>query len=144
MKRYTPDALLLFCLVATFLFLPGLPMEADAGTISGTMQMKDGAPMANGMAIFFDSSQGPPPVPGKQFRPPDLTEHLDEEGSFNVQMKEGEYYFGAVLWLKGDDPGPPRPGDSFFVIRDRTVVIPEEGLVELGVVAEGEIIKERN
>jgi hypothetical protein len=143
MKRYTPDALLLFCLT-TFLFFAGLFKDADAGTISGTMQMKDGAPMANGMAIFFDSSQGPPPVPGREFRPPDVTEHLDKEGSFNVKIKEGEYYFGAILWLKRDGPGPPRPGDSFFVTRDRTVVIPEDGSAELGVVAEGEIIKERN
>ena len=71
-----------------------------------------------------------------------MAELLDTEGRINMKINAGEYYLGAVKWLDGHGPGPPEPGDSFFIIRDRTIVIPENGLVDLGVVAEGEVLQE--
>ena len=135
-----------FILVITLavLLFPVMSAPADgAGTITGRMLMKDGTPISGGIVIFFDLQGESPPAPERYIRPPDYVADLENDGSFSLRVPPGEYYIGAVKWQDGQ-PGPPRKGDVFFMVKDersmlRSVEVTENGLVELGDMAAGEI-----
>ena len=111
-----------------------------AGTVTGTMLMKDGNPMAGGKVIIFIGDEGPPPQLSDDFREPDFVEDLNSEGIFWIQLNAGKYYFGAVQWGEGRGPGKPGKGDNFFLMRTEPVQVSADGLVKLGTIALGEIL----
>lgn len=111
-----------------------------AGTVTGTMLMKDGTPMAGGKVIIFAGDETPPPQLSDDSREPDFIEDLNNEGIFWIQLDAGTYYFGAVQWNEGRGPGKPGKGDIFFLMRTKPIQVPADGLVKLGTIAQGEIL----
>lgn len=85
------------------------------GFIQGTINTKDGKPLAFGKAYFFNDRTGPPPAPAKYWRVPDAVTSLDGNGGFSIELPVGSYYIGAIQ-RKSDISiiGPPTPGDIFF------------------------------
>lgn len=90
------------------------PQEIKKGTVTGRILLKDGTPLSWGQIMFFDYLTGPPPVPSKYERTPDISKTMDAEGRFKVEVPEGRYYIGAVKRLSGDRLGPPQEGDYIF------------------------------
>jgi hypothetical protein len=88
--------------------------EVKTGTVTGRIMVKDGLPLAWGQIMFFDYLTGPPPVPSKYERTPDVSKTVDAEGLFKIEIPEGRYYIGAVKRLSGDRLGPPLEGDYIF------------------------------
>jgi hypothetical protein len=44
---------------------------------------------------------------------------MDPDGRFNVKLRPGSYYMGAlVITHPGRGPGPPRPGEKFYYARN--------------------------
>ncbi len=111
-----------------------------AGMVTGTMQMKNGTPMAGGKIIVFNADKGPPPQLSDNSREPDVVDDLNSEGIFRIQLEAGTYYFGAVQWNEGRGPGKPGKGDNFFIRRTEPIQVPAVGLVELSPIALGETI----
>ena len=132
--------------IRTFSYIVGIGLfllgasPSWAGTVTGTMLMKDGTPMASGKVIVFVGDEGPPPQLSEDFREPDIVEDLNNEGAFKIKLNAGTYYFGALQWLDGRGPGKPVKGDNFFLMRAQPVIVPVEGLVDLGTLARGEKI----
>ncbi len=130
--------------ITSYMIILGLCLleasPAWAGTVTGTMLMKDGTPMAGGKVIIFVGDEGPPPQLSNDFREPDFVEDLNNEGIFWIQLDAGTYYFGAVQWNEGRGPGKPGKGDIFFLMSDKPIQVPAEGLIKLGTNALGEII----
>ena len=128
-------------LVAIFLLLLTVPADvmSGTGTVTGRMLMMDGTPMAGGMALFFDARHGPPLAPEKEFMPPDIAMPLDSDGRFMASLPAGKYHVGAVQWQESVGPRfrEPLPGDIFFLIREKTYNVPEEGDIDIGTYHEG-------
>lgn len=91
-----------------------VPPEVRKGTVTGRVVLKDGKPLAWGQIMFFDYQTGPPPVPSKYERTPDISKTLDAEGRFKVEVPEGRYYIGVIKRLSEDRLGPPQEGDYIF------------------------------
>ncbi|RJR19584.1 MAG: carboxypeptidase regulatory-like domain-containing protein [Nitrospiraceae bacterium] len=90
------------------------PEEVKKGTVTGRILLKDGTPLSWGQVMFYDYLSGPPPVPSRYERTPDISKTMDAEGRFKIEVPEGRYYIGAVKRLSGDRLGPPQEGDYIF------------------------------
>jgi len=90
--------------------------EIKKGTVTGTIMVKDreNVPLSWGQIMLYDVSTGPPPVPEKYERTPDISKNMDADGKFRIELPEGRYYIGAVKRLSGDKLGPPDVGDYVF------------------------------
>ncbi len=113
----------------------------EIGLITGQLFIKDGDPLSNGMVVFFNGTEGPPPDPNEYLRIPDEIGELDEEGKFLVELPIGKYYVGAIKRMSGEKIGPPLDGDYFFLKRDKKgapqlYVIENGGTVDIGKVAD--------
>ncbi len=92
--------------------------EALGGHIAGSVMSRDGAPVAEGVVLFFSDALGPAPDVNKFMRTPESIAHTDRHGNFKMELSEGKYYVGAMKSLSGKWGGPPREGDMFFISRD--------------------------
>lgn len=96
---------------------PGMK-EAEAvktGTVTGRIMVQDkDVPLSWGQIMFYDMSAGPPPIPEKYERTPDISKNMDADGKFTVEIPEGRYFMGAIKRLSGDRLGPPQVGDFVF------------------------------
>lgn len=110
--------------------------EINKGTVTGRIMLRDGkdVPLAWGQIMFYDITTGPPPIREKYERTPDISENLDEEGRFNVEIPEGRYWIGAIKRLSGDRLGPRQVGDYIFRSLD------EEGKLKEYCVEAGKIL----
>ncbi|UCD34817.1 MAG: carboxypeptidase regulatory-like domain-containing protein [Nitrospiraceae bacterium] len=133
-------ALLFFLCSLTVLSLCGnIHAESDqqsapdkpTGTITGRIMVKDGVPLAFGQIMLYDALTGPPPLPHKYERTPDISKTIDAEGRFTVVLPEGRYYLGAVRRMSGERFGPPQEGDYIFRSLDDQGK-PKEYLVQAG------------
>lgn len=136
---FTPAMFLILLLVVSTV------LDAEAATVSGRMLMKNGTPLSGGIAVAFDLQSGLPPAPERYFRPPDYQVEIQNDGSFQMLLPQGEYAIGAVK-RKDGMAGPPGEGDVYFIMKDedlnlKHVVVPEKGHVGLGDVAAGEIFR---
>ena len=136
---FTPAILLILLLVVS------TAPEAESATVSGRMLMKNGIPLAGGIAVAFDLQSEVPPAPERYFRPPDYGAEIKNDGSFQLLLPPGEYAIGAVKRKEGKT-GPPREGDVYFMIKDedhnlKRIAVPANGDVALGNLAQGEIFK---
>jgi hypothetical protein len=97
---------------------PGIkePKEVKRGTVTGRIMVKnkEGVPLSWGQIMFYDISSGPPPIPEKYERTPDISKNMDAEGKFKFEIPEGTYFMGAIKRLSGDRLGPPQEGDYVF------------------------------
>jgi hypothetical protein len=90
--------------------------EIKTGIVTGTIMIRDkeNVPLSWGQIMFYDVSTGPPPIPEKYERTPDISRNMDAEGKFRVDIPEGRYFIGAIKRLSGDKLGPPQVGDYVF------------------------------
>ena len=131
--------------ILALILISSTAQGAGAATISGRMLMKNGIPISGGIAIAFDLKSSLPPAPEKYFQPPDYTEKIQNDGSFQMLLPQGEYSIGAIKRRDGR-ARPPREGDILFILRDgnqniKRIVVPEKGHIELGDLAAGEIFR---
>jgi hypothetical protein len=107
------------CSILLFMLLcctgvPAFAEEAKTGSLSGTVMIKDGVPMANGVVFVFNSASGPAPSSDKYWRVPDEIVKTDSEGKFVAKLADGTYFIGAIQRKAGEDIGPPQEGDLFL------------------------------
>lgn len=115
--------------------------ERLTGKVTGKMAQKGGAPLAGGLAFFFNKASGPPPLPDKYWRVPDEIAELDAEGFYSTELLEGIYYLGAIKRISGKDVGPPNEGDLYLTIhslpeKQRTVTVKAGTTLDVGTIAE--------
>jgi hypothetical protein len=106
-------SILLFMLVC-FTGVTAFAEEAKTGSLSGTVMIKDGVPMANGVVFVFNSTSGPPPSSDRYWRVPDEIVKTDTKGKFVAKLADGTYFIGAIQRKSGEDIGPPQEGDLFL------------------------------
>lgn len=111
---------LVFCLISSNSYAADAAKKAapeiKKGTVTGRITVKDkeGVGLAWGQIMFYDILSGPPPVPEKYERTPDISRSLDADGTFKVEIPEGNYYIGAIKRMSGDKLGPPQEGDYVY------------------------------
>ena len=110
------------------------PPEIKKGTVTGKVMVNDRVPLSWGQIMFYDYSTGPPPIPDKYERTPDISKSLDYEGNYKVEVPEGRYYIGAIKRISGDRLGPPQNGD--YVYRS----LNEKGLPKIYTVQAGQVL----
>jgi len=89
------------------------------GIASGQVVDEDGSPLPGGVVSFFNAENGVAPLIADVHRIPDIVGRMAPDGRFNVKLKPGSYYMGAlVITDPGRGPGPPRPGEKFYYARN--------------------------
>jgi hypothetical protein len=109
-KTCTILLLLLMCCIGVTAFAE----ESKTGSLSGTVMIREGVPMTNGVVFIFNSASGPVPSSDKYWRVPDEIVKTDAAGKFVAKLADGTYYIGAIQRKSGDDIGPPNEGDLFL------------------------------
>ena len=107
--------------------------EVKTGAITGTIMITGAGPLKDGQVMLYDAAAGPPPMPFKYERTPDIAKELDAEGRFKVELPPGKYYLGAIKRLSNERIGPPQTGDYVFRSLDEKGN-PKEYLVQSGIV----------
>lgn len=109
----------------------GAATDLKPGTVTGRVLVKGGTPLSWGEIMLYDAAAGPPPMPEKYDRIPDIIRIIDADGMFKVDMPPGRYYLGAIKRMSGERSGPPREGD--YVVKDRDAKgRPKEYIVKPG------------
>ena len=89
------------------------------GTAFGQVVDEDGSPLPGGVVSFFNAKKGVAPLIADVHRIPDIVGRMYPDGRFNVKLRPGSYYMGAlVITNPGRGPGPPRPGEKFYYARN--------------------------
>ncbi len=90
--------------------------EITKGTVTGRIMLRDKAdiPLSWGQIMFYSVTTGPPPMPGKYERVPDISRNMNAEGEFKVKIPAGEYFMRAIKRLSEDRLGPPKEGDYIY------------------------------
>lgn len=109
---------ILATLLGVVLAASAFAAEVKTGTLAGTIGIRGGAPLAEGVAFFFNAAGGVPPAPERYWRVPDEMVPLDSQGRFTARLPVGDWYVGAVKRGESREIGPPREGDYFFMGRD--------------------------
>ncbi|HSG68104.1 MAG TPA: carboxypeptidase-like regulatory domain-containing protein [Bacteroidales bacterium] len=93
--------------------------KAGPGIASGQVVDEDGSPLPGGVVSFFNAENGVAPLLADVHRIPDSVGRMHPDGRFNVKLKPGSYYMGALIITDpGRGPGPPRAGEKFYYARD--------------------------
>jgi hypothetical protein len=89
------------------------------GTAFGQVVDEDGSPLPGGVVSFFNAEKGVAPLIADVHRLPDIVGRMHPDGRFNLKLRPGSYYMGAlVITNLGRGPGPPRPGEKFYYARN--------------------------
>ena len=68
---------------------------------------------------FFNAEKGVAPLIADVHRIPDIVGRMHPDGRFNVKLRPGSYYMGALIITgPGRGPGPPKKGEKFYYARD--------------------------
>ena len=105
--------------------------EVKTGAITGTIMITGAGPLKDGQVMLYDAAAGPPPMPFKYERTPDIAKELNAEGRFKIELPPGKYYLGAIKRLSGERIGPPQTGDYVFRSLDEKGN-PKEYLIQAG------------
>ena len=93
--------------------------KAGPGIASGQVVDEDGSPLPGGVVSFFNAEKGVAPLIADVHRIPDIVGRMHPDGRFNVKLKPGSYYMGALIITgPGRGPGPPKKGEKFYYARD--------------------------
>ena len=93
--------------------------KAGPGIASGQVVDEDGSPLPGGVVSFFNAEKGVAPLIADVHRIPDIVSRMHPDGRFNVKLKPGSYYMGALIITgPGRGPGPPKKGEKFYYARD--------------------------
>jgi hypothetical protein len=75
--------------------------------------------LPGGVVSFFNAEKGVAPLIADVHRIPDIVSRMHPDGRFNVKLRPGSYYMGALIITDpGRGPGPPRAGEKFYYARD--------------------------
>lgn len=109
------------------------------GKVTGRVTLPSGKAMKHALAMFYLKQNGPPPLPERYWRVPDAVIPVEADGTFSVDLIEGEYYVG-VMGRESSKlvPGPPAVGDYLMLVNDR------EGRPKLFSVVEGKTVNVGN
>ena len=89
------------------------------GTAFGQVVDEDGSPLPGGVVSFFNAEKGVAPLIADVHRIPDIVGRMHPDGRFNVKLKPGSYYMGALIITgPGRGPGPPKKGEKFYYARN--------------------------
>ena len=89
------------------------------GTAFGQVVDEDGSPLPGGVVSFFNAKNGVAPLIADVHRIPDMVGRMHPDGRFNVKLRPGSYYMGALIITgPGRGPGPPKKGEKFYYARD--------------------------
>jgi hypothetical protein len=106
-------------LVVVLLYL-GVAQAQEKGILKGEVRLPTGEPLSGGFVYLFDATTGRPPAPGVWWRVPDfIAGQVDRAGRFEVEVPQGEYFFGIIKRTSGQIWGPPTDGDMFYFHRDK-------------------------
>jgi len=93
--------------------------KAGPGIASGQVFDEAGSPLPGGVVSFFHAEQKVAPLIAGMHRIPNMVGRMGPDGKFNVKLKPGSYYMGALIITNpGRGPGPPRAGEKFYYARD--------------------------
>ena len=93
--------------------------KAGPGIASGQVVDEAGSPLPGGVVSFFNAEKGVAPLIADVHRIPDIVGRMHPDGRFNVKLKPGSYYMGALIITgPGRGPGPPKKGEKFYYARD--------------------------
>jgi len=93
--------------------------KAGPGIASGQVVDEDGSPLPGGVVSFFNAEKGVAPLIADVHRIPDMVGRMHPDGRFNVKLRPGSYYMGALIITgPGRGPGPPKKGEKFYYARD--------------------------
>jgi hypothetical protein len=125
------------------------PKDIKTGAVAGRIMIKDGGTMAGGQVMFYDALAGPPPLPDKYERTPDISRDIDADGKFIVELPEGKYYMGAIKRLSGERIGPPQEGDYIFRSvdeegRPKEYIVKAGSLLNVGTISEAAPLKAKD
>ncbi len=84
-------------------------------TVSGQVLLPDKSPMANGVALLFAHTNGPPPHPHKYWRIPDAITNIGSDGKFTLQLPNGTFYLMIAQKNPEADIGPPTGSEYLYV-----------------------------
>lgn len=101
---------------SAFAGVPGF-MKSRMGTLNGQLYIDDHV-LPDAVVAFFEVQSGPPPIVGSARRVPDMVSRTNEKGEFSVKLLPGIYYMGALIREMGQGPGPPRPGEKYYFVKD--------------------------
>ncbi|PLX74003.1 MAG: hypothetical protein C0615_09950 [Desulfuromonas sp.] len=106
---------------------PGTDDLADltGATGVGGQVLQDGRP-ADGAFVYAyrSASRG---LRG----PADFGARVEPDGSYFLDLVEGEYHLVARLRKSGSDAGPPRPGDAWAIYPDNPVRVAPQSIVSI-------------
>jgi len=122
--------------------------EIKTGSITGTIMISGVGPLTGGQVMVYDAAVGPPPMPFKYERTPDIAKDVDTDGKFRVELPPGKYYISAIKRLSGERIGPPQTGDYVFRSLDekgapREYLIQTGSLIDIGTVSAAPLKPER-
>ncbi len=93
--------------------------DAPMSTVIGRIQAS-GVETYRGVAALWDGSEERIPDPRRYTIIPYSVVPLAPDGSFEMKVRPGRYYLGAILrTTPGPAMGPPRPGDLIFLTPDK-------------------------
>src|SRR5210317_810009 len=95
------------------------PKKAGPGIASGQVVDEAGSPLPGGEVSFFNAEKEVAPLLADVHRIPDIVGRMHPDGRFNLKLKPGSYYMGALIITgPGRGPGPPKKGEKFYYARD--------------------------
>lgn len=142
MSRLFKAALLLLMLLPVPAGSAAAQSDPAQAVVRGQLQWPETTGF-KGVAALWDAASGRAPDPQRYTIIPFMAAPLQADGSFELQVRAGRYYVGAILRRSsGPLMGPPRPGDVVFMTPGpgggKLEVAPEAGqIVELGVRTDG-------
>ena len=122
--------------------------ETKTGAIIGTVMITGAGPLEGGQVMIYDAASGPPPMPFKYERTPDIAKDIEADGKFRVDLPPGKYYLSAIKRLSGERIGPPQTGDYVFRSLDdkglaKEYLIQAGSLIDIGTVSAAPLKPER-
>jgi len=122
--------------------------EIKTGVITGTIMISGAGPLEGGQVMVYDAAAGPPPMPFKYERTPDIAKDIEAGGKFRVELPPGKYYLSAIKRLSGERIGPPQTGDYVFRSLDdkglaKEYLIQAGSLIDIGTVSAAPLKPER-
>lgn len=107
MRNMKPGLFLLLFLFASCALPPAPPFPFSGTGIAGRVVDRSGNPVADSHVFAYRSPRG-----GLR-GPADFAATVGPDGSYFLDLVEGDYYLIARQRREGGESGPPRPGDAW-------------------------------
>ena len=108
-----------------------LLLEPGATGVSGRVLKSDRSPAAGAFVYAYRTARH-----GLR-GPADFGAKVDRNGTYFLDLVEGEYHLVARLRQSGADAGPPRPGDAWSIHSKNPVLIEKDSVANVDFVLQG-------